>query len=91
VAIAGNRSREEFTVLEREVASHYVPSLVLAGGEPDSGERIALLAGRTPRGGIPTAYVCRAYTCEEPVTEAARLAQQLEVAGRATPAGSTEG
>ena len=91
VAIAGDRSREEFAVLEREVASHYVPSLVLAGGEADNGERIALLAGRTPRGGLPTAYVCRAYTCDEPVTEAARLAEQLEAAGRATPAVFTEG
>jgi uncharacterized protein YyaL (SSP411 family) len=91
VALAGDRSREEFTVLEREVASHYVPSLVLAGGEPGSSNSIALLAGRTPRGGIPTAYVCRAYTCDEPATEAARLAEQLEAAGRATPAVSTEG
>ena len=91
VALAGDREREEFKLLEREIASHYVPSLVLAGGEPDSGERVALLAGRTPRGGIPTAYVCRAYTCEEPVTEAARLAQQLEAVGRAAPAASAEG
>jgi uncharacterized protein YyaL (SSP411 family) len=91
VAIAGDRSREEFTVLEREVASHYVPSLVLAGGEPDNGDDVALLAGRTSRGGLPTAYVCRAYTCDEPVTEAARLAEQLETAGRATTAVSPEG
>jgi uncharacterized protein YyaL (SSP411 family) len=91
VALAGDRATEEFKLLEGEVASHYVPSLVLAAGGPDSRERIALLAGRMPRGGIPTAYVCRAYTCEEPVTEAARLGQQLEAAGRAAPAGSVEG
>jgi uncharacterized protein YyaL (SSP411 family) len=91
VAIAGERSREEFSLLEREVASHYVPSLVLAGGQADKGERIALLAGRTPRDGLPTAYVCRAYTCDEPVTEPARLAEQLELAGRAQPAFSTKG
>jgi uncharacterized protein YyaL (SSP411 family) len=90
VAIAGERARKEFTLLEREVASHYVPSLVLAGGEPENGERIALLTGRTQRGGLPTAYVCRAYTCDEPVTETARLAEQLEAAGRATPTVSTE-
>ncbi len=91
VAIVGDRSRGEFSVLEREVASHYVPSLVLAGGELHDGERVALLAGRTPRDGLPTAYVCRSYACDEPVTEAARLAEQLEAAGRATPAVSTEG
>ena len=91
VAIVGERSQDEFNLLEREVASHYVPSLVLAGAAADGGENIALLAGRTPRDGIPTAYVCRAYTCEEPVTEASRLGEQLEAAGRATPAVSTEG
>lgn len=90
VAIAGERGGPEFKLLEREVAAHYVPSLVLAGGSPDDGEPIALLAGRTPRGGIPTAYVCRAYTCEEPVTDAAMLGLQLETAGRAVPASSSE-
>ena len=90
VAIVGDRSHGEFGVLEREVASHYVPSLVLAGGEPGGGERIALLSGRMPLDGIPTVYVCRAYTCEEPATEASRLAEQLEAAGRARQAVSTE-
>jgi len=83
VAIAGDRGSPDFNLLEREVASHYVPSLVLAGGNPASSDRIALLAGRTPRAGIPTAFVCRSYTCEEPVTDAAALGQQLDAAGRA--------
>jgi len=90
VAIAGERDSSEFKLLEREVASHYVPSLVLAGGNPDGTEQIALLAGRTPRVGNPTAFVCRSYTCEEPVTDAAALGQQLEAAGRAVPAVSSE-
>jgi uncharacterized protein len=89
-AIAGERESSEFKLLEREVASHYVPSLVLAGGSPDGTEQIALLAGRTPRAGNPTAFVCRSYTCDEPVTDAATLGQQLEAAGRAVPAVSSE-
>nr|MDP9177924.1 hypothetical protein [Gemmatimonadota bacterium] len=72
-------------------ASHYVPSLVLAGGSADSGEQLQLLAGRTPRDGIPTAYVCRTYTCDEPATDTARLGQQLEAAGSARRASSSEG
>jgi uncharacterized protein YyaL (SSP411 family) len=91
VAIAGDRGSVEFNRLEREVAAHYVPSLVLAGGSSDEGGRIALLAGRPSRDGLPTAYVCRAYTCEEPVTDVTALGQQLEGAGRVFPVSSSEG
>ncbi|MDP9176427.1 MAG: thioredoxin domain-containing protein, partial [Gemmatimonadota bacterium] len=91
VAIVGDSASEGVNRLEREVASHYVPSLVLAGGGADSSDRMELLAGRTPRGGIPTAYVCRAYTCDEPATDTARLGQQLEAAGSARRASSSEG
>jgi hypothetical protein len=90
VAIAGDRGTDQFTQLEREVAAHYVPSLVLAGGSSDDAGRIALLTGRTPREGMATAYVCRAYTCEEPVTDGTALAHQLETAGRAAQVNASE-
>jgi len=91
VALIGDSASEGLNRLEREVASHYVPSLVLAGGGAGSSERIELLAGRTPRGGSPTAYVCRAYTCDEPATETALLGQQLEAAGSARRIATPEG
>ncbi|HYN83261.1 MAG TPA: thioredoxin domain-containing protein [Gemmatimonadaceae bacterium] len=91
VAIVGDSASEGVNRLEREVASHYVPSLVLAGGGADGSERIDLLAGRMPRGGIPTAYVCRAYTCDEPATDTARLGEQLEAAGSARRISTPEG
>jgi hypothetical protein len=37
-----------------------------------------LLEGRAAIDGKPTAYVCRHYTCELPVTERAALAKQLD-------------
>ena len=83
VAIAGDRSDARFATLEREVAVHYVPSLVLAGGNPDARGPVALLADRVARDGVPTAYVCRAYTCDSPVTDVTALGGQLENAGRA--------
>ena len=81
VAIVGDRSESGFGLLEREVAVHYVPSLVLAGGDP-ARNAVALLAGKTERHGKPTAYVCHAFTCDEPVTDAAELGEQLESAPR---------
>jgi uncharacterized protein YyaL (SSP411 family) len=78
VAIVGEPTSADFTALERVVAERYLPSLVLAGGAPSDGERIALLEGRTVReGSRATAYVCRNYACEEPVTNSDRLADQL--------------
>ena len=86
VALAGKPGDRNFRALEHEVAVHYVPSLVLAGGLPEGQEAIALLAGREPKGGHATAYVCRSYACDEPATSPAMLAGQLESAGRiATP------
>ena len=80
VAIAGKPGEKSFAALEHELAVHYVPSLVLAGGSATG--NIALLEGRGPRGGKATAYVCRFYACDEPATSASLLASQLEKAGR---------
>jgi uncharacterized protein YyaL (SSP411 family) len=79
IAIVGDPAADDFRTLEQVVASRFVPSLVLAGGDPAEGERIALLEGRTVRDGtLATAYVCRNYACEEPATTPDHLAAQLE-------------
>ena len=80
VAIAGDRGDKAFHALEHEVATRYLPSLVLAGGNHANG--IALLEGRQAIKGGATAYVCRAYACDEPVSDAAAFAAQLDTAGR---------
>jgi uncharacterized protein len=77
VGLVGDPSSEEFRALERVVARRYIPSLALAGGAEGENEDLPLLAGRTARGGRPTAYVCRNYTCDEPVTEPEALEAQL--------------
>jgi uncharacterized protein YyaL (SSP411 family) len=41
---------------------------------------VALLAGRTARDGRATAYVCRDYACDAPVTDPGELGVQLESA-----------
>jgi uncharacterized protein YyaL (SSP411 family) len=82
VALVGERKDPPFQALERIVAEQYVPSLVLAGGSGDGVGSVKLLEGRSLQGGKPTAYVCRGYTCELPVTEPRELARQLESAAR---------
>jgi uncharacterized protein YyaL (SSP411 family) len=75
IAIVGTPGTADFAALERTVAERYVPSLVVAGGAAD--ETIALLAGRSARDGQATAYVCRNYSCDEPVVTAEALDRQL--------------
>jgi hypothetical protein len=52
------------------------PGLVVAVGPGHGEEYPALLSQRTAEGG-PTAFVCRAFTCELPTTDPAELAQRL--------------
>jgi hypothetical protein len=85
VALAGDPAALDFRALANAVGEQYVPSLVLAGDAPHSGdaaEDIALLIDKPPRDGQATAYVCRQYLCDEPTTDAAALAAQLERAAR---------
>ncbi|MDQ3674937.1 MAG: thioredoxin domain-containing protein, partial [Gemmatimonadota bacterium] len=82
IAMVGSADDPGFHALERVVAEQYVPSLVLAGGEPGREGSVKLLEGRSLRDGRPTAYVCRGYTCDAPVTEPLELARQLESAAR---------
>jgi hypothetical protein len=77
VAVAGDPAAGDFQDLVREVNHQYLPTLVLAGGAATAGEP-ALLDGREARDGRATAYVCRSYACDEPVSEPEALRAQLE-------------
>src|SRR5688572_11431688 len=82
VALVGDAGDTSLRALEQVVADHYVPSLVLAIGNGAGSRSVKLLDDRTPQGGKPTAYVCRGYACDAPVTESRDLATQLESAAR---------
>jgi len=86
VAVVGDTTSNGFKALERAVARQYVPSLVLAGGKPGSSPRVKLLEDRPLVDYKPTAYVCRGYSCDRPVTESDALLDQLENAAKARAA-----
>jgi hypothetical protein len=58
------------------------PGLVVAVGEPDA-PGVPLLEGRPLVGGRPTAYVCRGFVCDAPVTETEALEMALRTAATA--------
>ncbi len=72
VAVVGpaGPARDE---LERLARAH--AGAVVVVGEPDSG--IPLLEGRVAVDGRPSAYVCRGFVCERPVTTAETLTAAL--------------
>jgi uncharacterized protein YyaL (SSP411 family) len=82
VALVGEVKSAVFKALEQAVAERYVPSLVLAGGPANKGSHVKLLEDRPLVDGKPTAYVCRSYSCDKPVTEPDALSDQLESAAR---------
>ena len=65
--------------LIREVFGRYLPNrVVVAAPEDARPEGVPLLADRAAVDGRPTAYVCRQYVCQLPVTAPEELARQLE-------------
>jgi uncharacterized protein len=84
LALVAPRTVADVAPLAREAFSRYLPNLVAAASvsaRPETAAGIPLLEGRDAVDGKPTAYVCRNYACELPVTETAALARQLDAAG----------
>ncbi|MBI2359971.1 MAG: thioredoxin domain-containing protein, partial [Deltaproteobacteria bacterium] len=80
IIVAGAEGDPELKDLVRKIHSLYLPNKtlqILFPGGP-AGPNAALLAGKTQIGGKPTAYVCRNFTCSQPVTEWDDLKELLE-------------
>ena len=69
--------------LTREVRRRFLPRAVSVTAPPAAGADLTpLLADRPLVGGKPTAYVCRHFACQTPVTEPEALAAQIDEALR---------
>jgi hypothetical protein len=62
--------------LFRAAHRHAPPGTVVVTGRPDQ-PGVPLLADRPLRDGRPTAYVCRGFVCDRPVTTVDELVSQL--------------
>jgi uncharacterized protein YyaL (SSP411 family) len=77
VAVVGPALDDPATrALHRAALLSPAPGAVVAYGTPDSDE-FPLLADRTLVGGAPTAYVCRNFVCDLPVTDEEALRAKL--------------
>jgi uncharacterized protein YyaL (SSP411 family) len=74
-------SADSLGPLAAEVFGRFLPNRVVAGAvgaDPEQRAGLPLLEGRGPVDGQATAFVCRNYTCDLPVTDPAALAGQLD-------------
>jgi uncharacterized protein len=82
VVIVGARDSGATQALEAVAARMYLPGAVQVSVAPDASAsfaaRLPWLSAMTMRGEQPTAYVCRDFACQEPVTQPDALASQLE-------------
>jgi len=89
IVVVGPPDRDDTRALQRVVADTYLPASLVLPVDPGAGDGPGSLAAalpwltplisrdRQPGGGTATAYVCRAFTCEQPVTTPAALAALL--------------
>jgi uncharacterized protein YyaL (SSP411 family) len=80
IALVANGKSAELQSLTRAVWDTYLPNRVIAVSTEDhehAARIIPLFEGRTATGGAPTAYVCEAYTCQNPVQNGPELIEQL--------------
>jgi hypothetical protein len=79
IVIAGEATHPAVREMLAVVRGRYLPQRVvaLASSQADP-ELVPLLAERSPSEGGARAYVCRNYTCKQPVDTAADLARQLD-------------
>ncbi|MGH2605418.1 MAG: hypothetical protein ACRDG5_02400, partial [Anaerolineales bacterium] len=77
LALVGEPTDPRFETLASTARSGYFPRLVVAGGPPGAPGHPSLLQDRPLIDGRPTAYLCRGFTCQLPVTESADLERQL--------------
>jgi uncharacterized protein YyaL (SSP411 family) len=76
--IAGDQDDPRTVALRRAAAAPYQPDLVIAPLAPDASLTAwSLFEGKAMRDGVPTAYVCRGYACEEPTTDPERVRAQV--------------
>jgi len=77
IAVVGPRDDDATWALYLTALMSTAPGAVVAMGDPEQDVPVPLLRDRTLVGGRPAAYVCRHFTCDAPVTDPERLAEQV--------------
>ncbi|MEZ0241346.1 MAG: thioredoxin domain-containing protein [Chloroflexota bacterium] len=77
VALVGDPDDPATRALLRVAAGGFAPGRIIAAAPPGKVTAVPLLQDRPPLKGRPTAYVCRGFACQAPVTDSDALQEQL--------------
>lgn len=85
IVIVGQRDAPDRLAMQQALASAYLPFHVTVWVEPGEQQQrlsahLPWISAMTMRGGKATAYVCRDFTCQEPVTTVEELVAGIQVA-----------
>jgi uncharacterized protein len=85
IVVVGGRSAAPVRDLEEEIAAHYLPFAVHVPVDPDRtqqalGARLPFVDGMKAHGG-GAVYVCRDFTCLQPVSSPEALRKELAADG----------
>ena len=78
LAFVGDESQDDVRSLREAVARHYLPNRIVATGSPEHPSSLPLLQGRPAVSGKPTLYICRHYTCRQPITDPRSVEEALQ-------------
>ncbi len=85
LALVGDPSQHNFRALRQAIADRYLPNRIAATLTPETGSSLPLLQDKRPVSGIPTLFICRNFSCQQPITDPSLVPQALS----SNPVGST--
>jgi aryl-alcohol dehydrogenase-like predicted oxidoreductase len=78
LAIVGEESHVNVRAFREAVARCYLPNRVVATGFPGQPSSLPLIKDRPAVSGKPTLYICRNYTCRQPITDPRSVEEALQ-------------
>jgi uncharacterized protein YyaL (SSP411 family)/aryl-alcohol dehydrogenase-like predicted oxidoreductase len=85
LAFVGEDQQEGLGALRRAVADEYLPNRIVATAAPDQPSSLPLLTAKRLVEGKPALYICRNFSCRQPLTDPRSVADALRTS--AAPAG----
>ncbi len=82
LAFVGDETQEGLRALRRAVADQYLPNRIIATAAPGTPSSSPLLEGKQPVDGRPALYICRNFSCRQPITDPRAISNALQTSAR---------
>lgn len=82
LAFVGDETQEGLRALRRAVADQYLPNRIIATATPSTPSSLPLLEGKQPLDGQPALYICRNFSCRQPITNPLAISDALQTSAR---------